>query len=104
MKKQVGVYGRYQSIKSEMRTKKLATAHKLWEKEDFDTMKMDKFCSEITASMKSKDAVDLAPCIFRTWEETWEKVVLGPGGDSLLEARVLWKYGGLCWLDDNDFM
>ena len=51
-KKQVAVYGRHQYIKGQLRSKSLATAHKLWEEEDFDTMKMDAYCSEIITSLK----------------------------------------------------
>ena len=36
-KKQVTIYGRYQKNKGQLRSKNLATAHKLWEEEDFDT-------------------------------------------------------------------
>ena len=63
-------------------------------------MKMDAFCSEITESMKL-DSVE-PPRIFCAWEETWEKVQVGPVGDGLLEQRFLRKYGGLKWVDDKD--
>ena len=101
-KKQVTIYGRYQQIKGQLRSKSLATAHKLWEEEDFDTMKMDAFYSEIVASLKPVENAE--PRIFRAWEETWEKATVPPDGNTILEERFLRKYGGLKWVDDKDFM
>ena len=42
--------------------------------------------------------------IFHAWEETWEKVKVGPNGDVVLEIRLLEKYGSLVWLDfENEY-
>jgi len=40
--------------------------------------------------------------IFRAWEEEREKVPIGPNGDDILEARLVRKYGGLRWLDQDN--
>ena len=37
--------------------------------------------------------------VFRAWKEGWEKKKIGPKGDSVFEARLGRKYGGLSWLD-----
>ena len=39
--------------------------------------------------------------IFRAWEETWEKRMIGPRGDKVQEARLLRKYGGIKWLNPD---
>ena len=54
VKKQVAIYGRYQHIKSRLCTKRLATAHKLWEEADFDTMRLDAHCSEIITTLRTE--------------------------------------------------
>ncbi|KAL3798023.1 hypothetical protein ACHAW5_002626 [Stephanodiscus triporus] len=39
--------------------------------------------------------------IFKAWQETWEKKKVGPGGDAVFRARLLRKYGGLKWFDQD---
>ena len=71
VKKQVAIYGRYQHIKGMMRIKKLATAHEVWEEADFDTLKLDMHCSEITESVRLDEDNNKGSRIFCAWEETW---------------------------------
>ena len=37
--------------------------------------------------------------VFRAWKEGWEKKKVGPKGDSVFEAMLVRKHGGLSWLD-----
>jgi len=50
-KKQVLIYAQYQQTHAQARMTKLAAAGKLWEDEDFASMKMDPFCKEIKESL-----------------------------------------------------
>ena len=81
---------------------RLRAAGKLWCEEDFESMKLDLLCTdtvESAATLPKKTAR-----IFRAWEERWEQVKIGPGGDDVHEARLVRKYGGLRWLDaDNGY-
>ena len=40
--------------------------------------------------------------LYEALEEEWEKVPIGPNGDDMLEARLVRKYGGLRWLDQDN--
>ena len=96
------VHGASMQQRSRHKLKKLAAAGKLWTDEDFDSLKLDVHCKEITVA-----ATSLAPKktrIFRCWEEEWEKEKIGPQGNVVLEARLIRKYAGIKWLDiDNDY-
>ena len=96
-KKQVTVYGRNMLAKSQLRAARLATAHKLWDEGDFETLKLDHLGRETTSQVKKNS--NKPSRIFRAWEESWEKVKLGSKGDRLLEERLCRKYGGLQWVD-----
>jgi hypothetical protein len=50
---------------------KLAVAGKLWEDEDFASMKMDPFCKEIKESLKAEQT-DKKVRVLRLWQERWE--------------------------------
>ena len=77
-------------------------AGKLWTDEDFESLKLDIHCREITEAANAVPAKKTR--IFRCWEEEWEKVKIGPNGDDVLEARLVRKYGGIKWLDiDNGY-
>ena len=101
-KKSALIYGAAMQQRSRHRENKLRIAGKLWEDDDFETLKLDFYCEEI---VQAAVTLPQAPArIFRAWEEGWEKVTVGPGGDDRLEARLVAKYGGLRWLDrDNGF-
>jgi len=99
-KKQSLVYGAAMQQRARFRVKKLSDAGKLWRDEDFETLKLDHFCGEIVESARE---LPVTPArIFRAWEEGWEKKKVGPQGDDRLEARLVAKYGGLCWLDIDE--
>lgn len=96
------VYGASMQQKSRHRLQKLATAGKLWTDDDFESLKLDIHCREITEAANAVPAKKTR--IFRCWEEEWEKVKIGPNGDDVLEARLVRKYGGIKWLDiDNGY-
>ena len=40
--------------------------------------------------------------LYEALEEEWEKVLIGPNRDDMLEARLARKYGGLRWLDQDN--
>jgi hypothetical protein len=106
-KKQVLIYAQYQQARAQARIKKLSTAGKLWEDEDFESMKMDEYCREIRDSLNDDSlaegtlALATGPQvrILRLWRETWEKKKIGPKGDQILEARLMAKYGDLKLID-----
>jgi hypothetical protein len=105
-KKQVLVYAQYQQMRAQAHQKKLSSAGKLWDDNDFASMKMDQYCREIRDSLLESidDEEEQQPMrIVRLWEETWERKKLPPRGDVLHEARLLAKYKGLKFFDaDND--
>ena len=83
--------------RSRFRLKKLGDAGKLWCDEDFESLKLSYFCEEIIETARKLQPAKTR--IFRAWEEGWEKRTVGPGGDDRFEAKLVAKYGGLCWLD-----
>lgn len=99
-KKSALVYGAAMQQRSRHRENRLRIAGKLWEDEDFQTLKLDFYCGEIVAAAQSLPSAPVR--IFRAWEEEWEKVPVGPGGDERLEARLVFKYRGLRWLDRDE--
>jgi hypothetical protein len=70
MKKQVLIYAHYQQTRAQARMTKLAAAGKLWEDEDFASMKMDPFCKEIKESLQAEQT-EKAVRILRLWQERW---------------------------------
>jgi hypothetical protein len=86
---------------------KLSTVGKLWDDEDFESMKIDVFCKEIRDSLDDEvvEEQDGQPVqIFRLWKEKWEKKKQGPKGNQILEARLTNKYIGLklCDIDERN--
>jgi hypothetical protein len=72
--------------------KNLATAGKLWDDEDFATMKMDEYCKDIWESLK---ADNITPTLVRhvgLWHECWETHVNGPNDNAKLKKRLKNKY------------
>ena len=99
-KKQVLIYAQYQQARAETRIKQLSSAGKLWDDDDFKSMKMDEYCKEIRESVDGNNSNDppAAPAQVRTlrmWRESWEKKKVGPRGDQILEARLMAKYSNL---------
>jgi hypothetical protein len=52
--KQVLIYAQYQQAKAQGQMKNRATAGKLWEDEDFASMKMDEYCKDIRESLEAE--------------------------------------------------
>ena len=52
--------------------------------------------------MKTCD--DNKDIVFKAWKESSETYTLKPKGDSILEARLCRKYGGLQWLDPQKWV
>jgi hypothetical protein len=80
-------------------------AGKLWDDNDFASMKMDHFCKEIRDSVDNneQDDEEQPVRILRLWQEKWERKKVGPRGDTILEARLTAKYQGLKFYDiDSD--
>jgi len=100
-KKHVLIYAQYQGqTRAQAWMTKLAAAGKLWEDEDFASMKMDTFCKEIKESLV-EETVQLVR-VLRLWQEMWELKKVGPQCDSILEAHLTKKYRGLQFLDINE--
>jgi len=100
-KKQVLIFAQYQQTRAQARITKLAAAGKLWEDEDFASMKMDLFCKEIKESLQAEQTQKEVR-ILRLWQERWELEKIGPNGDSILEARLTKKYKGLKFFDIDE--
>ena len=71
VKKQAALYGQYQQVKTCVKQTKLSSAGKLWEENDFKSLKMDEYCKDMWQLL---DGADEQPVrMFRNWQETWEK-------------------------------
>jgi hypothetical protein len=68
MKKQVLIYAQYQQTRAQARMTKLAAAGRLWEDENFTSMKMDPFCKEIKESLQAEQT-EKGVRILRLWQE-----------------------------------
>jgi hypothetical protein len=102
-KKQVMIYSQYQQMKAQARIQKLSCAGKLWDDDDFKSMKMDEHCREIEDALEVYKGIWKGRIrVVKTWVEGWEKKVLGPSGDEIFEARLVHKYGGLKWFDPDE--
>lgn len=96
------VHGASMQQRARHKLEKLSIAGKLWDDDDFDSLKLDIHCQEITEAANAVTTKKTR--IFRCWEEEWEKAKVGPNGDALLEARLVRKYAGIKWLDpDNGY-
>ena len=100
-KKQVLIFAQYQQTRAQARMTKLAAAGKLWEDEDFASMKMDPFCKEIKESLQAEQT-EKEVRILRLWQERWELEKIGPNGDLILEVRLTKKYIGLKFVDIDE--
>jgi hypothetical protein len=94
-KKQVMIYSQYQQMKAQARIQKLLCAGKLWDDNDFKSIKMDEHCKVIEDALEVDKGTRRGGIrVFKTWVEGWEEKVLGPSGDEIFEARLVYKYGG----------
>ena len=96
-KKQVLIYAQYQETRAQAKMARLAAAGKLWEDEDFASMKMDTFCKEIKESIVEETVQSVR--ILRLWQERWELTKVGHQGDFILEAHLTKKDAELKFLD-----
>ena len=88
MKKQVMIYSQYQQMKAQAHIQKLLYAGKLWDDDDFKSMKMDEHCKEIEDALEIDKRIRKGKIrVVKTWVEGWENKVLGPSGDEVFEAR-----------------
>jgi hypothetical protein len=100
-KKQVLIYAQYQQTRAQARMTKLAAAGKLWEDEDFASMKMDPFCKEIKESLQAEQTEKEAR-VLRLWQERWELEKIDPNGNLILEAQLTKKYKRLKFVDIDE--
>ena len=99
--KQVLVYAQYQQARAQAKINNRATAGKLWEDGDFESMKMDIYCKDIQEALQAEVAT-IPTRHVRLWRESWEDHVKGPVEDEKLKERLLQKYGGLKLYDKDD--
>eukprot|EP00804_Cyclotella_cryptica_P020492 CCRYP_019804-RA/>CCRYP_019804-RA protein AED:0.39 eAED:0.37 QI:0/0/0/1/0/0/3/0/172 len=80
------------------REKELKSAAKLWNDDNFFSLKLDVHCKKIIETANAFPPKALR--IFRAWEKRWEKVPMGPNGN---DQKLHWKYGGgIKWLDPDN--
>ena len=77
-KKQVMIYSQYQHMKAQARIQKLSYAGKLWDYDDFKSMKTDDHCKEIEDALEIDKRIRKGKIrVVKTWVEGWENKVLG---------------------------
>jgi hypothetical protein len=93
-KKQVMIYSQYQQMKAQAHIQKLSwCVGKLWDDNDFKSMKMDEHCKEIEDALEVDKGIQKGRIrLVKIWVQGWEKNVLGPSGDDIFEARLVRKY------------
>jgi len=97
--KQVLIYAQYQQARAQAKISNRATAGKLWEESDFESMKMDILCKDIQEALQA----EVIPTRHvRLWRENWENHVKGTNEDARLSERLMKKYGNLK-LYDRDY-
>ena len=79
IKKQAALYVQYQQVKDHAKHTNICSAGKLWEENDFKSLKMEKYCKDLWQSLDG--ACERPVRMFRNWQETWEKKKLGPTGN-----------------------
>ena len=90
-KKQVLVYAQYQQMRAQARQKKLSLAGKLWDDNDFASMKMDQYCKEIKDSLDineedEQQSVKIVRLLEETWD--WERKKLTPRGHPIHSSSM----------------
>jgi hypothetical protein len=83
--KQVLIYSQYQQARAQAKMQNRAAAGKLWDNNDFASMKMDEYCKDLQESV---DAPDTPVRHVRLWMESWETHVNGPHEDVHLKERL----------------
>jgi hypothetical protein len=100
-KKQVLIYTQYQQTRVQAWMSTLSAAGKLWEDEDFASMKTDTFCKEIKESLNVEETKQPVR-VLRLWQVRWELNKVGPQDNLILGAHLTKKYLGLKFFDIND--
>jgi hypothetical protein len=67
-RKQVLIYAQYQQMRAQARMTRLSSAGKLWDDDNFASMKMDEYCKEIRESVHKEE---VPVWIVRLWQERW---------------------------------
>jgi hypothetical protein len=104
-KKQATIAGNYMAQRNDKERVLSQKAGTLWEERDFHTLKLTKHClplapaPPVTGTQQDGGTSSGAVRIFRAWCEKWENKKLKKSGDTVLEARLVNKYGGLKWID-----
>ena len=81
----------------------LASTGRLWNEDDLKFCKIDEKCQPLLDALESMKTCDENKDRFlKAWKESWETCTLKPKGDSILEARICRKYGGLQWIDPGN--
>jgi hypothetical protein len=83
--KQVLIYAQYQQARAHAKMHNRAAAGKLWDNNDFSSMKMDEYCKDLQESV---DAVATPVRHVRIWTESWETHVNGLHEDVHLKERL----------------
>ncbi len=74
----------------------LSTAGKLWDDNDFPSIKMDEYCKDLEARVGDVDEPMIPTTVVRLWQERWEVPQRPAGkGHAELIARMEKKYIGL---------
>ena len=78
----------------------------MWNDDDFKCCKMDEKFQPLLDALESINTFDdNEERVFNSWKESWETYTLKPTGDSILEAGMFSKYGGIQWIDpDNGYV
>ena len=97
--KQVLIYAQYQQARAQAKMYNRASAGKLWDDNDFASMKMDEYCKDLQESV---DAEPTRVRHVRLWMESWETHANGPNEDVQLKERLERKYVGLKMYDRDD--
>ncbi len=87
------VYAKYQQARAQTVMTNWATAEKLWDDSNFESMKMDQYFRDINESLE----LDIiSPRHVWLWKEQWETHTKATSDDERgLKARLEKKYGGL---------
>ena len=97
LKMQTVVVGHQCLMRSERRRKRESRVGKIWQEEDFETLKLDKFGMDVKVLAHEKKPTR----VVKLWAEDWEDPVL-KRPDAILQARLCRKYGGLkIWEPDR---
>ena len=97
-KKMTKIVGHHCAFKAARRRERDARAGRLWNDNDFTTLKLDKYGIDVEVISGEKKAKK----VFRAWKEGWEEEETKKA-DAIIEARLVRKYGGIKWNDpDNE--